>query len=186
MQMAFYFNQSRCSGCQACVLACWQWHSEQEDVIHRIRVSQIEHGKFPNPSVKWLALPCLHCTEASCIEACPADAIYKRAEDGVVLVDADKCLGKDSCGGLCLEMCPYDTPRFGVESNPKMQKCDFCMDRLAEDKKPICVAACPLRALDSGPLDEMKAKYGEVTEVDGFTYSPKLKPSIVFKPKATT
>ena len=65
-----------------------------------------------------------------------------------------------------------------------MQKCDLCLDRLEEGKKPICVAGCPMRALDADPLEELKAKYKDITEAVGFTYSTELKPSIVFKPKA--
>ena len=54
-----------------------------------------------------------------------------------------------------------------------MQKCNFCYERLKEGKQPICVDACPMYALDSGPLDELKSKYGNVTEVEGFSYSEK-------------
>lgn len=94
--------------------------------------------------------------------------------------EAKRCL---ICAGrLCRDVCPYDAPQFGVEENAKMQMCDFCPDKLKVNEKPICVAACPMRALDAGPLDELKAKYGEVTEARGFAYSS-IKPSIVFKPK---
>jgi anaerobic dimethyl sulfoxide reductase subunit B (iron-sulfur subunit) len=64
-----------------------------------------------------------------------------------------------------------------------MQMCDFCIDRLTEGKKPICVAACPMRALDAGPIDELAAKYGSDKEAVGFVYSDGLDPSVVFKPK---
>jgi anaerobic dimethyl sulfoxide reductase subunit B (iron-sulfur subunit) len=61
--------------------------------------------------------------------------------------------------------------------------CNFCLDRLEERKKPICVAGCPMRALDSGPLEELKAKYGDAREAEGLAYSDELKPSVLFKPK---
>jgi anaerobic dimethyl sulfoxide reductase subunit B (iron-sulfur subunit) len=64
-----------------------------------------------------------------------------------------------------------------------MQKCDLCIERLLTELKPICVAACPMRALDVGPIDELIRKYGEVREAEGFVYSPKVKPSIIFKAK---
>jgi len=64
-----------------------------------------------------------------------------------------------------------------------MQKCDLCLDRLEEGKKPICVEACPLRALDAGAMEELQAKYGDIRDAEGFGYSEKLIPSIVFKPK---
>ena len=66
-----------------------------------------------------------------------------------------------------------------------MQKCDLCIDRWVEGKKPICVSSCPARALDAGPIDEIKAEYGESSEAVGFTFDEKLKPSVIFKPKLT-
>ncbi|MFC2068618.1 4Fe-4S dicluster domain-containing protein [Chloroflexota bacterium] len=74
---------------------------------------------------------------------------------GVVLVDNDACLGRDSCN-ICLSVCPYEAPQFGDEDNAKMQKCNFCVDRLMESKKPVCVEACTMRALDVGFTEEKK------------------------------
>ena len=105
--------------------------------------------------------------------------------DGIVVVDTNACLGKDSCGMLCQKACPYSSPEFGSEENAKMQKCDLCLDRLKDKKKPICVEACPMRALDAGPVDFLKRKYGQVKKATGFLYFPNLNPSIVFNPKKT-
>lgn len=146
-----------------------------------MRVITLEEGKFPDVSVTFLALSCLHCVEPSCIPACPANAISKRPEDGIVVVDREQCLGKDACGMPCFEACPYQSPQFEQEENAKMQKCDLCLERWPEGKKPMCVEACPMRALDAGPLDELVAKYGDLREVKGFEYSSELKPAIVFK-----
>ncbi len=145
----------------------------------------MEQGKYPDLFVAFLSSSCYHCVEPSCIPACPVNAITKRREDGIVVVDREACLGKDNCS-LCLEACPYDAPQFGAEENAKMQKCDFCIDRLAQNKKPICVDACPMRALDAGPIEELRAKYGNITSAEGFVYSEKLVPAVVFKPKKDT
>jgi anaerobic dimethyl sulfoxide reductase subunit B (iron-sulfur subunit) len=115
---------------------------------------------------------------------CPVDAIRKRDSDGIVVVDREICPGGAECDRWCLDACPYDAPQFEAEENAKMQKCDFCMGRWAEGKGPICVAACPTRALDAGPLDQITAKYGDVREAVGFAYRERVRPSIVFKPKA--
>ena len=64
-----------------------------------------------------------------------------------------------------------------------MQKCHFCIDRLAENRKPVCVDACPMRALDAGPIEELVKKYGGIHEAEGFTYSEQLRPCTLFKPK---
>ncbi|MFC1892496.1 FAD-dependent oxidoreductase [Chloroflexota bacterium] len=99
----------------------------------------------------------------------------------MAVAEANRCL--NCAGHLCRDVCPYHAPQFGDEAHAKMQMCNFCSDRLAENKQPICVGACPLYALDSGPLDELMAKYGDTREVEGFTYSPDTSPSVVFKPK---
>jgi anaerobic dimethyl sulfoxide reductase subunit B (iron-sulfur subunit) len=113
------------------------------------------------------------------------DAVTKRDEDGIVTVDREACLGKDNCS-LCLEACPYEAPQFGAEENGKMQKCNLCIDRWAEGKKPACVQSCPTWALDAGSMDELRARYGDVRDADSFVYSEELNPSIIFKPKKDT
>jgi len=182
MQLAFYFDQTRCTGCYACVVACKDWHDVPAGPASWMRVEIIERGEYPQPFVSFLCVPCYHCAAPACLAACPVDAITKRQQDGIVVVDRDACIGKDECQ-LCLDACPYDVPQFGSESNAKMQKCDFCIDRWAEGKLPICVDSCPTRALDAGPIDDMEAKYGKARQAAGFSYSEKLKPSVVCKPK---
>ena len=100
----------------------------------------------------------------------------------MVVVDQEICPGKDDCD-MCLQACPYEAPQFGTEQNAKMQKCNFCIDRLTEGKDPICVEACPMRALDAGPLDQLMAKYGKSRDAEGFVYSAELVPSVVFQPR---
>ena len=63
------------------------------------------------------------------------------------------------------------------------EKCDFCLERLEQGQQPIYVEACPMYALNIGPLDKLKAKYGDAVEVEGFHYSERFKPSVMFKPK---
>jgi len=183
-QLGLYFDQTRCTGCYACVVACKDWHDIPAGPASWIRIHTIEKGEYPNPYLAFLVNLCYHCADAPCIAACPVDAITKREKDGIVVVDREKCLGQDVCGGTCRDACPYDALQFGAEDNPKMQKCDFCLDTWAEGKKPICVRACPTRALDAGSLEELRAKYGDVREAEGFIYSERCKPSIVLKPKS--
>ena len=182
MQIGFYFDQTRCTGCCTCVVACKDWHDVPPGPASWRRVQTIERGKYPKPFVTFLVTSCYHCANPACISACPVNAISKRTQDGIVVVDKETCLGKDKCQ-LCLVSCPYDAPQFGAEPNAKMQKCDLCLERWAEGKKPICVAGCPTRALDAGPINEIKAKYGEVKEAVGFAYNETLMPSLIFKPK---
>ena len=66
-----------------------------------------------------------------------------------------------------------------------MGKCHFCVDRWEAGKVPDCVEACPVHALDAGSLDELEKKYGKIRDVDGFKYSTRPKPAVVFMPKPT-
>jgi anaerobic dimethyl sulfoxide reductase subunit B (iron-sulfur subunit) len=85
------------------------------------------------------------------------------------------------CDGFCKAACPYDALQFGPEPDAKAQKCDLCLERWTRKKKPVCVEACPMRALDAGPLNELKVTHGDIQEAEGFTHFEKVKPSIIFK-----
>lgn len=179
MQLGFYFDQTRCVGCFTCCVACKDWHDIPAGPVHWMKVTCLESGTFPSVSVAYQARPCYHCAEPSCMEVCPEDAITKREADGIVVVDQDLCVGCQ----MCLDACPYGAPQFEDDEDSDMQKCDLCLDRWPEGKKPICVDACPTRALDAGPLDELIKKYGSAQGTVGFDYAEDVKPSVVFKRK---
>lgn len=185
MQLGFYFDQTRCIGCFACCVACKDWHDVPAGRANWLRVCNVEEGEFPALFVAYLFYPCFHCTDPPCVAACPVGAISKRKEDGIVLVKRDLCLGGASCG-KCKEACPYRAPQFGEEEDAKMQKCNLCVERWQEKKKPVCVEACPMWALDAAPLDELRAKYGDLREMAGFVYASDAKPSVTFKRKNRT
>jgi anaerobic dimethyl sulfoxide reductase subunit B (iron-sulfur subunit) len=119
-----------------------------------------------------------------CIAACPVRAIRKREKDGIVVVDRQICQGNDLCDEKCRKACPYNAPQFGSGPGAKMGKCNFCLDRFEEGKSPICVEACAVRALDVGTLSELKQRYGDVQSAEGFKYSVRVKPAVVFRPKS--
>ena len=183
MQIGFYFDQTRCTGCGACRVACKDWNDIPAGPENWMRIHYTEKGKFPKPFVSYMVSPCWHCAEPLCASACPVDAITKRAEDGIVLVDSDTCIGNDACDSKCLKACPYDAPQFGPENGSKMRKCNFCLDRHLEGKLPDCVEACPVRALDAGPLAVLGKKYGENKKAADFKYSKRAKPAAVIKAK---
>jgi anaerobic dimethyl sulfoxide reductase subunit B (iron-sulfur subunit) len=165
-------------------VACKDWHDISAGPEKWLRVLYTEKGKFPHVFVSYLFAPCYQCLDPVCAPACPVDAITKRQEDGVVVVDRDACLGNEACNVKCLKACPYDAPQFGSEPGAKMRKCNLCVDRWSDNKLPVCVEACPTRALDAGPLDELTDKYGDIQNAEGFSYSERTKPAIVHKPKS--
>ena len=96
MQMGFYFDQTRCTGCFTCIVACKDWNDVDAGPASWRRVTTIEKGKYPDLFVAFLSVACHHCVKPSCVSACPVNAITKREQDGVVVVDREACLGKDN------------------------------------------------------------------------------------------
>jgi len=184
MQIGFYFDQTRCTGCSACRVACKDWNDIPAGPENWMRVLYTEKGKFPKPFVSYMVAACWHCVEPVCAQVCPVEAITKRDEDGIVIVDSDVCLGNQGCDVKCLKACPYDAPQFGPQPGAKMRKCNFCLDRHLEGKLPDCIEACPVRALDAGPLGELEKKYGDNKEAIDFKYSKRTKPALVIKSKS--
>lgn len=183
MQLGFYFDQTRCIGCYTCAIACKDWYDLPAESINYLRIREIEYGKFPDLSLTYLVSSCNHCADPPCVKVCPTNAILKREKDGIVIINQDQCLGKNNCEAKCLKVCPWNIPQFSSEDNAKMQKCNFCLKRLEKGQQPICVEACLMYALDAGPIDELREKYGDNFKAVGFKYSEKLKPSIIFKSK---
>lgn len=156
MRPIIRLKQDRCTGCYTCVVACKDWHDIPPGPISYRRVVATEQGRYPDVRVRFRSVACDHCEDPPCISVCPVGAILKRP-DGIVLVDSERCLGRDACGGGCLAACPQGAPQFGAEPHAKMQKCDLCLDRLLAHKGPICVEACPTRALAMDDRDARDA-----------------------------
>jgi anaerobic dimethyl sulfoxide reductase subunit B (iron-sulfur subunit) len=177
-QHGFFIDLSRCIGCNACVIACKQWHNINPGPIKWMRVYQWEEGLFPKLKLHLLPIPCFHCEKPVCVKACPKGALYKEEEFGAVLLDAKKCEGTRKCWLAC----PYGAPQYeGDGHGVKMSKCNMCIDRLRMGDKPICVLSCSMRALEFGPLDELRGKYGRIRRPAYMPEDVITGPAVVFK-----
>ncbi len=182
MQLGFFFDQTRCYGCGACVLACKQRQSKDDSAMAYNAIVERQKGKYPNLQIRWLFLSCFHCADPPCVRICPTKAIQKRTEDGIVTVDQSRCPGKEECGALCLKACAYDAPKFMGKPGAKMEKCDGCLDKLKMGQDPYCVAACPLQALGFAPITLWESMPGAVKAVEGFNYLASAGPAVAFRP----
>lgn len=178
-QYGFYFDQGRCYGCKACTVACKDWNDIEPGPEKWMSVYMWEKGTFPNTSIGILAFNCGHCDNAVCISTCDHGAIFKEEKYGAVLVDQDLCVGDRNCFAAC----PYGAPKFASDdAGTKMSKCTMCIDRLEKGELPTCVAACPMRALDFGPIDELVEKYGDVRQIETMPSADITTPNWIAKP----
>ncbi len=106
-------------------------------------------GDYPNSFFFYIPRICNHCTKPACMEACPRGAIYKRDEDGIVLINEDHCRGFR----FCQEACPYKEIYFN-QTTGTAQKCIFCLPRVEEGVATACSRQCPGRVRFLGFLDD--------------------------------
>ena len=95
---------------------------------------------------------CNHCEKSVCSQVCPVGASYS-TNDGVVLVDKERCIG---CG-YCVQACPYGT-RFINPRTHTADKCTLCYHRITKGLLPACVASCPTGARIFGDLKDPKSE----------------------------
>jgi len=106
-------------------------------------------GDYPNSYFFYLQMICQHCTNPACLAACPRSAIYKRVDDGIVLIDQERCNGYR----FCTEACPYKRIYFNRVVK-RSQKCILCYPRLEQGVAPACMRQCPGRVRCIGYLDD--------------------------------
>lgn len=183
-QKAFYFNASICIGCKACQTACVDKNDLPIGVLWR-RVFEYGGGTWiqqngvqtpNNVFLYYVSTSCQHCQNPLCLEVCPAAAITKRS-DGIVTIDANKCLGCRYCEWAC----PYGAPQFNEEAGV-MTKCNFCVDLLDQGLNPACVDACVMRCLDFGDIEELRQKYGDFGSIEPLPSDDITSPSLVITP----
>jgi DMSO reductase iron-sulfur subunit len=140
-QYRFHFDMTRCIGCKCCEVACSEQNNNPAHIRWR-RVGEIEAGQFPLTQRFHLSMGCNHCLDAACLKGCPVDAYRKDCATGIVLHDPKTCIGCQ----YCTWNCPYGVPQYNEERGV-VGKCDMCYGRLAENREPACVAACPEQAI---------------------------------------
>ena len=168
-KLGLVIDLDACVGCHACAVNCKEWNSGGAAApltdldpygadpvgVWFNRVHAFEAGDGADGRTVHFPRSCLHCEEPECVRVCPTGASYKRAEDGIVLVDEDICIG---CK-LCAWACPYGAREYDADAGV-MKKCTLCIDRIynenlpEEERVPACVATCPTSARHFGDLGD--------------------------------
>lgn len=167
---------ANCKNLRKCHDACEHSHHLSEE-MEWLKVLKLQDNEIATPY--WQPTPCFHCDVPPCVKVCPVDATYKRS-DGLVLIDADRCIG---CR-FCMVACPYSARTFqwdepelpesvadqhhSHETSMPLQmgtvsKCDFCPDMVKEGELPHCVTACPNGVFYFGDENEDSVTNGAVT-----------------------
>jgi len=194
-----------------CIDACHKAHNvpdfgNPKDEIKWIWPDDFEHS-FPGAGHEYVAeevekkqflLLCNQCEKPACVRVCPTQATFKRASDGIVMMDYHRCIG---CR-FCMAACPFGARSFNwrdprgaanlqnpANLNPKfptrmkgvVEKCNFCAERLREGLEPACVEACKdTKAIVFGNLDDPKS---EVREMLRTHYTIQRKPELGTNPR---
>jgi sulfite dehydrogenase (quinone) subunit SoeB len=190
-QLGLVIDLDTCVGCHACATACKSWNDQgyggpltdlqpygaapEGAWLNRVHTFEVEDGAQAARTVHF-PRSCLHCAEPACVTVCPTGASYKRAEDGIVLVDAELCIG---CG-LCAWACPYGARELDPVEHV-MRKCTLCVDRIYNttlpeaERRPACVMACPTGARYFGDLGDPDSDVSRlVAERGGVALLPDL------------
>ena len=191
-------------GCRDCIDACHRVHNvpdfgNPKDEVKWIWQVPFE-GAFPEQEHEFLkkGLPgtstlvlCNHCDNPPCVNVCPTKATWRRA-DGIVMMDYHRCIG---CR-YCMAACPYGSrsfnwrnprpfiaeldPEFPTRTRGVVEKCNFCVERLARGLMPACVEACPDKGLVFGDLEDADS---EVREILQTRFTIRRKPSLGTMPE---
>ncbi len=171
-----------CVGCHACVVNCKEWNTggygaalsdqnpygDDPSGTWLNRIHTYEAGEGADTRVVHFPKSCLHCDDAPCVTVCPTGASYKRADDGIVLVDESMCIG---CG-LCAWACPYGAREMDLAEGV-MKKCTLCVDRIYNeafeevDRVPACVRTCPANARHFGDLADPTSDVSQMVAARG-------------------
>ena len=205
VKLGLVIDLDTCVGCHACATSCKEWnaggiagpltdeqpygkepsgvwfnrvHSYEVEAATLLRPNSSPAGSTAAQPAMTLHFPrsCLHCETPACVTVCPTGASYKRASDGIVLVDEDKCIGCQ----LCSWACPYGAREYSAVEGV-MKKCTLCVDRIynenldESERQPACVQACPTKARHFGDLGDPDSKVSKlVAERGGVALLPQL------------
>jgi Fe-S-cluster-containing dehydrogenase component len=183
-KLGLVIDLDTCVGCHACAVNCKQWndggqtgpltdtapYSAGPDGVWFNRVHSFEAGDGADGRTVYFPKSCLHCDDAPCVTVCPTGASYKRAEDGIVLVNPDTCIG---CK-LCSWACPYGAREYDP-GQQVMKKCTLCIDRIYNEtlpeaeRVPVCVSTCPAHARHFGDLGDPDSDVSRLVAARGGT-----------------
>lgn len=151
LSKGFIFDYSKCVGCHACIVACYNENKTNPCLSWR-QINSFNAQKVPLAGFINLSIACNHCNEAPCLKSCPAKAYERDNHTGAVIHNSEKCIG---CR-YCTWACPFDAPKYNKEKGV-VEKCHLCNHLISNDLNPACANQCPTGALSFGTIDSMNS-----------------------------
>ncbi|MHB8859627.1 MAG: 4Fe-4S dicluster domain-containing protein [Thermoleophilia bacterium] len=151
---AMVIRQDNCIDCERCKAAC----AKTNDVPrygYRTQILQQIDPEAIDRRREFIPVLCNQCNNPACTRACPTGATYKDKQNGIVMVDKDKCIGCKTC----MSACPFNARYFNEETKA-VDKCNFCFDtRLTQgETTTACAAACPAKVRIFGDLSDPQSE----------------------------
>jgi len=198
---AFVIDVNHCNGCYSCQIACkdehvgndWSPIAAPQPNIGQFwgKIHEAFRGNIPHVIKTYMFVPCQHCKDAPCINACPIEGALYQRPDGLVIIDSEKCTGCKSC----LAACPYSVIYFNNSLNIA-QKCTGCAHLLEKNVSfgPRCVDACCFDTIKFGEESELDldgtetlhSEYGLTTRVHYKNLPKKFVAGTVYDPNTKT
>ena len=143
MIVQFAVHPERCVGCAGCVVACVNENQIDVDELkpYRLLMKNEYDDKIDGERIVYFTAACMHCKERPCVKKCPKKCFSSDPETGLVILDAENCIGCRACALVC----PFGAVQF-TKGN-KAAKCNGCLERVTSGRAPMCAAACPVRAI---------------------------------------
>ena len=194
-------DANTCTGCFACVYACKMQNATPSET-YWCKVNKSEKGTYPDSELIILPHACMHCQNAPCVSVCPTAASHYN-EDGLVMVDYDRCIGCQACVNACpygartltkatlaeqpyfegAEPTAYDLARADEFQKGTVSKCIMCYGRVKNGEEPACVQTCIARCRWFGDLDDPDSEINKmIKELDAKPLYEELgtKPSVYY------
>ena len=198
VKWAVAVDLKRCVGCQSCTMTCKAKNGTPPGVFWT-RVIEKEEGTYPFAYTVFMPMRCNHCGEPPCVPVCPTGASFQRAQDNVVLVNQDLCIGCHACVVACpyearsipenalgyygKHTTPYEQVKFKTWQAGTAQKCDLCVDRLDAGLQPACIDTCPTRAMVIGDRNDPHSEISKLIK-DRANFQPRAelgtKPNVFY------
>ncbi|MCG8403309.1 MAG: 4Fe-4S dicluster domain-containing protein [Firmicutes bacterium] len=168
-RLGMVVDLKRCVGCNACTVACKSENGSPPGIFFTKALEQVA-GEYPIVKKKFIPVLCNHCKDAPCVRVCPTGATHKR-EDGLVLVEYDKCIGCKACVVACPyknrtlvpkgklnegffkgHLTPFEQVKYQKYQEGVAVKCTFCSEKVDRGLEPACVNTCPAEARVFGDI----------------------------------